>query len=171
MLDGVAPSDITLVVSAASVRVAATIAMPSFALADAALQTIQVRFRLAMLDEALGVTIESMESLTIFSGTVEDSSSSVGAAIGGAIGGAVVLIAVVAGAFVLRRRRLTRSRQAAFAQSAGVAIHHCGSAGGVATHHCADDFKTGDVHGDVAGTSSSCSAATSASAMHDPPYV
>ena len=61
-LDGISPSDITLQVSAASVRVVATISAPSEAVATAALSDLsQLASSTDALSAALGVTVEAVE--------------------------------------------------------------------------------------------------------------
>ena len=62
-LDGISPSDITLQVSAASVRVVATISAPSEAVATAALSELtQMASSTDALSAALGVTVEAIEA-------------------------------------------------------------------------------------------------------------
>ena len=115
LLDGVAPSDIVLAVSAASVRVTATIVAPSFEVSDAALATLSA-LSSQELSSALSVQISSIESLTVDASGSHTlvggpSSGDSGTMIIGIV--AVVVVVLGAGGIVVRRRRLIKHSSSA----------------------------------------------------------
>ena len=127
-LSGISPSDITLQVSAASVRVVVTISAPSEAVAIAALSVLtQLAASTEDLSTALGVDVEVVESApALASGGNAISSISAGLSrapppprapdagalagvVGGAAGGLLLLLLVL---IVYRRRRSIATRKA-----------------------------------------------------------
>ena len=125
-LGGVSPNDITLQVSAASVRVVATIAAPSEAVANAALSELkQLATSTESLSVALGVTVEKVDSVPVLRSASDSQnagvqSESVGGVAIGAIVGGTVLLGLLVAAFVLLRA--TKQRQTQEIEAASVEI-------------------------------------------------
>ena len=113
-LDGISPSDITLQVSAASVRVVAAISAPSEAVATAALSDLtELASSADALSAALKVTVEAVEAAPAMvegvaqsQDTTQSGSGGSGgiAVVIGAAGGGILLVLLI-GLVVRRKRR------------------------------------------------------------------
>lgn len=126
-LEDISPAEITLKVSAASVRVAATINTLSAAVGEAALGTLTtLAASTDSLSAALGIAVVGVESAPVIAAPAAaeddatsptqggDSSDSIGIIIGSVAGGTVGLLLVAGLFFLARRRQLARRNPETF---------------------------------------------------------
>ena len=114
-LEGVSPGDITLLVTAASVRVAISIAAPNGAVGSAAHSKLEtLASSTESLSAALGVTVKSVDAPPEIDGPVD--ASMISAIVGSLVGVAVLGLLVLA---LVRRRKHQARRPAIVLSSSG----------------------------------------------------